>query len=75
MVVCINSWRRRPPGAAVTWRELLAETTAAVGERPAARWLCEVASGADRLDDVLDEPATQRMVAHLDAMLRPIRGR
>ena len=28
-----------------------------------------MASGADRLDDVLDEPATQRMVAHLDAML------
>jgi len=51
------------------WRELLAETAARVGERPAARWLCEVASGADRLDDVLDEPVTQRMVAHLDAML------
>ncbi|MET0577857.1 MAG: peptide chain release factor N(5)-glutamine methyltransferase [Ilumatobacteraceae bacterium] len=50
------------------WRELLAETTAAVGERPAARWLCEVASGADRLDDVLDEPATPRMVAHLHLM-------
>ena len=45
------------------------ETTARVGERPAARWLCEVASGADRLDDVLDEPVTARMVAHLDAML------
>ena len=51
------------------WRELLAETVERVGERPAARWLCEVASGADRLDDVLDEPATQRMVAHLDSML------
>jgi release factor glutamine methyltransferase len=53
----------------VRWRELLAATMARVGERPAARWLCEVASGADRLDDVLDEPATQRMVAHLDRML------
>jgi release factor glutamine methyltransferase len=31
--------------------------------------LCEVASGADRLEDVLDEPATHRMVAHLDAMV------
>ena len=51
------------------WRELLAETTATIGERPAARWLCEVASGADRIEDVLDEPATQRMVAHLDAMI------
>ena len=59
------------PGAAatVTWRALLAETTTRVGERPAARWLCEVASGADRIEDVLDEPATHRMVAHLDAML------
>jgi len=52
-----------------SWRQLLAETTARVGERPAARWLCEVASGADRIEDVLDEPATQRMVAHLDAMV------
>ena len=52
----------------MNWRELLAETTATVGERPAARWLCEVASGADRLEDVLDEPATRRMVAHLDVM-------
>ena len=51
------------------WRELLAETVERVGERPAARWLCEVASGADRIEDVLDEPATQRMVAHLDSML------
>lgn len=56
-------------GAAVTWRSLLAETAGTVGERPAARWLCEVASGADSVDDVLDEPATQRMVAHLDAMV------
>ena len=56
-------------GATVSWRELLAETTGVVGERPAARWLCEVASGADRIEDVLDEPATQRMVAHLDAMV------
>jgi len=55
--------------ATVSWRQLVVETTAQVGDRPTARWLCEVASGADRLDDVLDEPATQRMVAHLDAML------
>ncbi len=55
--------------ATTTWRDLLAETAATVGERPAARWLCEVASGADRIEDVLDEPATVRMVAHLDAML------
>ena len=53
----------------MNWRELWAETAGRVGERPAARWLCEVASGADRIEDVLDEPATERMVAHLDAML------
>ena len=57
-----------------TWRDLLAETTAVVGERPAARWLCEVASGADRVEDVLHEPATQRMVAHLDAMVARYRA-
>lgn len=51
------------------WRELLAETAARVGDRPSARWLCEVASGADRVEEVLDEPATARMVAHLDAMI------
>ncbi len=58
-----------PVGPVVRWRDLLAETTARLHDRPAARWLCEVASGADRLDDVLDEPATDRMVAHLDSML------
>ena len=55
------------------WRALLAETTATVGDRPAARWLCEVASGADRIEDVLEEDVTQRMVAHLDAMLARLR--
>jgi len=63
------SERAAQPVATSSWRQLLAETAGRVGDRPAARWLCEVASGADRLDDVLDEPATQRMVAHLDAML------
>jgi release factor glutamine methyltransferase len=54
----------------VSWRELLAETTARLaGDRPAAKWLCEVASGSDDLPAVLDEPATERMVADLDAML------
>jgi release factor glutamine methyltransferase len=53
----------------MNWRQLLVETTAVIGERPAARWLCEVASGADRIEEVLDEPATERMVAHLDVML------
>ncbi len=56
--------------ATVTWGQLWNETASAVG-RPQARWLCEVASGTDG-DDFLalrDRPATQRGVAHLDAML------
>ena len=53
----------------VSWRELLAETRARLGDDAAARWLCEVASGSDHLAAVLTEPATERMVAHLDAML------
>jgi release factor glutamine methyltransferase len=53
----------------VNWRELLTETAGLVGDRQAARWLCEVASGADRIEDVLAEPATVRTVAHLDAMV------
>nr|MBA3606855.1 hypothetical protein [Acidimicrobiia bacterium] len=48
----------------VSWRELLAATTRRVGERPAARWLCAVAAGAERIDDVLDEPATVGTMAH-----------
>lgn len=55
----------------VTWRTLWAETAAAVGDRTEARWLCEVASAAVDGDDFtarLDEPATVRMVSHLDAM-------
>ncbi|HZX55245.1 MAG TPA: peptide chain release factor N(5)-glutamine methyltransferase, partial [Ilumatobacteraceae bacterium] len=39
--------------------------------RPQARWMCEVASGldGDEFIEVLDEPASQRGVAHLDSML------
>lgn len=55
------------------WSQLVTESAAAVGDRAAARWLCEVASGANRLDDVLDEPATPRMVAHLDHMVERCR--
>jgi len=58
----------------ITWRALLAATERLVGERPAARWLCEVASGADRIDEVLAEAATARMVAHLDAMVERYRA-
>jgi release factor glutamine methyltransferase len=62
----------------VSWRELLAETTGLLAvsnevERPGAeaRWLLEEASGLEGADWVLglDDPATQRGVAHLDAMV------
>jgi len=58
-----------------SWRELWAETAQVYG-RAQARWLCEEASGAfgDEFDDVLDEPVTERTMAHLDAMLTRLRG-
>ncbi len=40
-----------------------------LGDDAAARWLCEEASGTDDLAAVVAEPATARMVAHLDAMV------
>ncbi len=60
----------------MTWRELLAETSLNLGEPAPARWLCETAaglSGAEFLEE-LDEPVTERMVAHLDAMLARYRA-
>ncbi len=62
--------------ATVSWRELWAETADAVGDRAQARWLCEVASSSADGDEFLarlDEPATVRMVSHLDAMLARLR--
>lgn len=61
----------------VSWRELLAETTAALAaaevEQPAAeaRWIVETATGLDGAELVLalDDPATVRGVAHLDDMV------
>jgi release factor glutamine methyltransferase len=56
----------------VNWRELWAETASTVGDRSQARWLCEVAASAEDGDDftrMLGEEPTDRMVAHLDAML------
>ena len=57
------------------WRELLAETAAEFG-RAQARWLCETASGCDAAEFTLELEAepTQRMVAHLDAMLIRLRA-
>lgn len=57
-------------GAVVTWRTLWSDAADAIGDRVVARWLCEHASGFEReeFDGALDQPATQRQVAHLDAM-------
>lgn len=54
----------------VTWASLWNEAAERV-PRPHARWLCEVASGhdGDEFLPMLDRPATQRAVAHLDSML------
>jgi release factor glutamine methyltransferase len=63
--------------APLTWKVLLAQTTATVGDPTHARWLCEVASSAMSADEfltMLDEPATTRMVVHLDAMVERYRG-
>lgn len=50
---------------------LWSDTTARVGDRSTARWLCEVATGLDgeELLAAVDEPVTDRMIAHLDHML------
>jgi release factor glutamine methyltransferase len=47
-----------------------------LGERPQARWICETACGLDGDEFLaeLDEPATQRMVAQLDAMIARYRA-
>jgi release factor glutamine methyltransferase len=55
----------------ISWRQLWDDTAVSEG-RVRARWLCEDASGAfgDDFDEVLDHPATERCVAHLDSMLQ-----
>ena len=56
----------------LTWRLLLAETAVTLGDRNHARWMCEVDSGcadAEAFAAEIDEPVTERMIAHLDAMI------
>ena len=57
--------------SSITWRELWQQTIDVLGERGPARWLCETACGldGDEFTAVLDEPATERMVQRLDAMV------
>lgn len=63
-------------GRTLLWRELLEETFRLVGDRPTARWLCETACGLEGPEflDELAQPATARMVAHLDAMVQRYRS-
>lgn len=55
----------------VTIGELWQQTAEVLGARHEARWLLEVATSLDGrdLDQALGEPVTERMVAHLDAMV------
>ena len=59
-----------------TWRDLWQQTIDVLGERGPARWLCETACGldGDEFTAGLDEPATERMVAQLDAMVARYRS-
>lgn len=63
-------------GDALTVRRLWSQTTEVLGARHEARWLCEVAVALDgeQFDEALDEPVTERMVAHLDAMVARYRA-
>lgn len=60
----------------LTLRQLWAETAAVLGARHEARWMCEVASGLDdeEFAAALDEPLTERIVAHHDSMLARYRA-
>ena len=54
----------------ITWRELLARTTSVTGDRLAAKWLCEHASGCDaqEFQDIIDELVSERSGEHLRLM-------
>ena len=55
----------------VSWRELLVQATATLGDRSEARWLCEDVFGerGAAFHAALSTPATVRMVARFDALL------
>jgi release factor glutamine methyltransferase len=55
----------------ISWRELLIEATAVLGEANEARWLCEEVSGWRGAEFNLHatQPASQRAVARFDALL------
>ncbi len=65
-----------PAERSIPWRELLAETEVLVGDRRHARWICERATSTspDEFRSLLDTPATERAVHHLDAMVARARA-
>lgn len=54
-----------------TWAELLADVAAEIGDRSAAKWLCQTASGhdGDEFAGILDRPVGERAGLHLRSML------
>lgn len=60
----------------LTLRQLWAASSEVLGARHEARWICEVATGLDdaEFDAALDDPITERMVHHHDAMLARYRS-
>ena len=58
--------------AGTTWRELLAETQATLGNKQDARFLCEHAAGLDAAEftSALDEVVSQRMGGYVQEMVR-----
>jgi len=63
------------PRDTVTWREVLANTEAQVGDRLVAKWLCEHASGADNADEfreIFHDVVSARAGAHLDHMVERV---
>jgi release factor glutamine methyltransferase len=63
-------------GSTPTIRELWRTTGDVLADRVVARWICEVAVAldGDEFLAALDEPATARMVAHLDVMVARVRA-
>jgi release factor glutamine methyltransferase len=59
----------------VTVSQLWSQTTEVLGDRVQARWLCEVACALDAEEFISasSELVTERMVAHLDAMVARVR--
>ncbi|MAT03837.1 MAG: protein-(glutamine-N5) methyltransferase, release factor-specific [Acidimicrobiaceae bacterium] len=60
----------------LTLRRLWQQTADVLGSRHEARWICEVATAldGDEFEAALDQPVTERMVQHHDAMVARYRS-